>query len=160
MCPEVRVKSLFPLPVEQPHPQTHQQQGPLSSPGPTVPELLTQTGMRPICKDKMAVFCKPKMQNVFCIHRLRLKPGDKTLECLTSDLVQKVGKMWSLFLGSTTSFYYRIVPMVPSAVRSHLINQHTFEINMIKIILLNIYIHIYIPDALQKSYIKEIPFGE
>ena len=100
------------------------------------------------------------MQNVFCIHRLRLKPGDKTLECLTSDLVQKVGKMWSLFLGSTTSFYYRIVPMVPSAVRSHLINQHTFEINMIKIILLNIYIHIYIPDALQKSYIKEIPFGE
>ena len=99
LCPEVRVKPLFPLPVEQLHPQTYQQQGPLSSPGPTVPELLTQTGMSPICKDTMAVFCKPKMS----VHILRLKPGDKTLECLTSGLVQKVGKMWSLFLGSTTS---------------------------------------------------------
>lgn len=75
------------------------------------------------------------------MHRLRLKPGDKTLECLTSDLVQKVGEMWSLFLGSTTSSYYSTMPMVPSAVRSHLINQHILEINMIKIILLNIYIY-------------------
>ena len=90
--------------------------------------------MSPICKDTMAIFCKPKMST----HRLRLKPGDKTLECLTSDLVQKVGEMWSLFLGSTTSSYYSTMPMVPSAVRSHLINQHILEINMIKIILLNI----------------------
>ena len=132
--PEVRVKPPFPLPVEQLHPQTHQQQGPPSSPRPTVPELLTQTGISSVYKDTMAVFCKPKMS----IHRLRLTNGDETLECLTSGLAQEVGKHWSLFLGSTTFSYYSTAPMILSAVRSHLINQHILETNVIKITLLNI----------------------